>query len=68
MKLLPCHKGHRFRLPHWTHYQYVDIKFVGRSHVVASDENGKETLFDRDDMEIHWLHLGASPQNKKHAS
>lgn len=61
MRLLPCHKGHRFKAPHWSKGQYLDIRFVGRSHVVAIDEAGKELIFDRDDMNVDWLHLGATP-------
>lgn len=65
MRLLPCHSGHRFRLPHWQLYQYVDIKLVGRATVVALEESGKELIFNRDDMELDWIHLGATPVSRR---
>lgn len=61
MRLQACHKGHRFRLPHWPPYQFIDIRLVGHAHIVAVEETGQELIFDRDDLELDWLHLGATP-------
>lgn len=61
MRLHPSHKGHRFRLPHWNPYQYLDILMVGRAIIVTRDETGKEYIFDRDDMNTDWMHVGPSP-------
>lgn len=65
MRLHPCHSGHRFRLPHWLPYQFIDIKLVGRATVVAIEESGKEILFDRDDLNVEWIHMGASPPDRR---
>lgn len=68
MRLLPCHSGHRFRLPSWNNWQFVDIKLVARSHMVCVDENGKEQIVDRNDMVTDWIHMGATPRDhfKRH--
>lgn len=65
MRLQTCHSGHRFRLPHWPPYQFIDVKLVGRSTVVAQEETGKEILFDRDDMNVDWIHMGATPPKNR---
>lgn len=66
MRLLPRHKGRRFRLPHHYPYQFITVQFVGPLHVLALDEFGRPILFDRDDRNRAWIPLGPSPHPHPH--
>lgn len=60
MRILSCHNGHRFRLPHWPRYQFIDVLYAGDDVIFAKDEEGKK--WESDNHHTAWIHIGITPQ------
>jgi|WetSurMetagenome_2_1015567.scaffolds.fasta_scaffold169932_1 hypothetical protein len=58
MKLRESHVHHRVRKPEWPQGMFFEIEHFGNFIVIAKDEQGKQTQFNRDDMDKDWIDCG----------
>lgn len=61
MKLTKSHEGKLVARTWWANGEWFRIQHFGNNIVVAKDQDGKEIVFDRDDMDTDWHSIADEP-------